>query len=162
MSRPALAAGLLTAITLAGVSSEAVAAEAPYLDDRSTPQAVISSYYSAINRHEYARAYSYFGEAAAPPYDGWEAGYGDTTWVEVTFGEVATEGAAGSIYHTVPVRLDVQQTGGQHVRFAGCYVVRLAQPAIQAPPFEPMHIESADLKRIKGSAPGFAPADCTP
>jgi hypothetical protein len=34
--------------------------EADYLDDRSTPEAVISSYYNAINRAEYARAYSYF------------------------------------------------------------------------------------------------------
>ena len=142
-------------------AAPAVAAAAPYLDDRSTPQAVISSYYNAITRHEYARAYSYFGEEAAPPYDKWEAGYGDTSWVEVSFGEIAQEGAAGSLYYTLPVRLEVQQTGGEHVRFAGCYVLRLAQPAIQAPPFEPMHIESADLKRVKGSAQGFAPADCS-
>ncbi len=33
----------------------------PYLDDRSTPIQVLKSYYNAINRQEYVRAYSYWG-----------------------------------------------------------------------------------------------------
>ena len=34
--------------------------DAVYLDDRSTPAAVMLSYFNAINRHEYLRAYSYY------------------------------------------------------------------------------------------------------
>jgi hypothetical protein len=66
------------------LASPALAQDEPaYLDDRSTPEAVISSYYNAINRAEYARAYSYFGADFAPGYDSWEFGYSDTSHVEV-------------------------------------------------------------------------------
>ncbi len=38
-----------------------------YRDDRSTPQALMESYYNAINRKEYARAYSYYSEEGREP-----------------------------------------------------------------------------------------------
>ena len=147
--------------TLLLLASPALAEDQPdYLDDRSTPEAVISSYYNAINRAEYARAYSYFGQDDAPNYDKWETGYSDTLHVDVSFGQSAQEGAAGSTYWTLPVKLDVTATEGQHSFFAGCYTLRLAQPAIQAPPFQPLHIMEGKLK--KTGAQGFAPADCDP
>ena len=144
------------ALTLPALAQD----ETPYLDDRSTPEAVISSYYNAINRAEYARAYSYFRTGAGPDYDSWETGYSDTAHVEVSFGQSASEGAAGSIYWTLPVKLDVTATEGQHSFFAGCYTLRLAQPLIQTPPFEPLHIVEGKL--AKTDAKGFAPADCSP
>ncbi len=130
----------------------------PYLDDRSTPEAVMSSYYNAINRSEYARAYSYFGSDNAPGYDAWETGYAHTGHVELSFGQAAQEGAAGSTYWTLPVKLDVTSAEGQHSFFAGCYTLRLAQPAIQSPPFQPLHIVEGKLKKV--DAQRFAPADC--
>ena len=138
----------------------AFAQEQPdYLDDRSTAEAVVRSYYNAIDRHEYARAYSYFGGAAAPEFDSWSAGYGDTESVDVRFGEMAQEGAAGSTYYTLPVTLDVSRTDGTSARFTGCYTLRLVQPANQVePPFEGIHIEDAKLHEAKGA--GFAPAKC--
>ena len=133
--------------------------EEPYLDDRSTAEAVVTSYYNAINRHEYARAFSYYGgDAALPNYDRWERGYEDTLVVEVRFGEVTEEGAAGSVYYNVPVKLDVETTEGRHRYFLGCYVVRLANPAIQGVPFIPMHIEDASLRRSTSRTP--PPASC--
>jgi hypothetical protein len=139
--------------------AEEPAVEEAYLDDRSTPEAVIASYYNAINRHEYARAFSYYGEDAAPSdYDRWERGYEDTLLVEARFGEVTEEGAAGSVYYNVPVKLDVETTEGQHRYFLGCYVVRLANPAIQGVPFVPMHIEDASLRRSTSRTP--PPASC--
>jgi hypothetical protein len=147
------------ALALLLFASPALAQDAPdYLDDRSTPEAVISSYYNAINRAEYARAYSYFGQDDAPNYDQWEIGYSDTSHVEVSFGQSAQEGAAGSTYWTLPVKLDVTATEGQHSYFVGCYTLRLAQPAIQAPPFQPLHIIEGKLKTV--DAQGFAPANC--
>ena len=149
----------LLAVIALGLSAPAFAQDGPdYLDERSTPEAVISSYYNAINRAEYARAYSYFGQDDAPKYDSWEFGYSDTSHVEVSFGQSAQEGAAGSMYWTLPVKLDVTATEGQHSYFAGCYTLRLAQPAIQAPPFEPLHIIEGKLKQV--DAQGFAPAKC--
>jgi hypothetical protein len=38
------------------VAAQGTAPEPDYLDDRSTPEAVVNSYYDAINRKEYARA----------------------------------------------------------------------------------------------------------
>ena len=135
------------------------AATLPYADDRSTPEALITSYYNAISRAEYARAYSYYGGNAAPAnYDRWEMGYSDTSFVEISFGDIDEEGAAGSIYYSVPVKLDVETTDGQHRYFSGCYVVRLANPAIQGVPFEPMHIEDATLRRSTRRA--GLPASC--
>jgi hypothetical protein len=139
-------------------TSPTLAQESTYLDDRSTPEAVVSSYYNAINRSEYARAYSYFDPGTAPGYDPWEMGYSDTGHVEVSFGQSAQEGAAGSTYWTLPVKLDVTSTEGQHAFFAGCYTLRLAQPAIQSPPFQPLHIVEGNLKKV--DAQGFAPANC--
>lgn len=141
------------------IATPAFAQDQPdYLDDRSSAEAVISSYYNAIDRKEYARAYSYFGEGAATDYSTWKAGYFDTKSVAVGFGEMAQEGAAGSIYYTLPVTLDVRRTDGTNAKFAGCYTLRLAQPLNQEPPFEGIHIEDAKLH--EATVAGFAPARC--
>jgi hypothetical protein len=124
-----------------------------YMDDRSTPEAVIESYYNAINRVEYARAFSYYGEAAEPDsYDEWETGYSDTFRVDLNFGNTEMDGAAGSTYYHVPVKLTAETSDGGFRYFAGCYVIRLANPSIQGVPFEPMHIESASLKKANKAA----------
>ncbi len=79
----ALAALLLLAARLA---------EPAYLDDRSDPAALIRSYYNAVARHEYARAWSYFGEAKpVADYPSFTAGYADTESVELSLGPVTTE-----------------------------------------------------------------------
>lgn len=141
------------------IVTPAFAQEQPdYLDDRSTAEAVVSSYYNAIDRQEYARAYSYFGEAAETDYSTWKAGYSDTKSVEVSFGQVASEGAAGSTYYTLPVTLNVARNDGSSAKFVGCYTLRLAQPTVQEPPFQGMHIEGAKLQEAKGA--DFAPAKC--
>ncbi len=135
-----------------------------YVDDRSSPEAVISSFYNAISRQEYARAWSYYQDGeGVPAFDDFVKGYSDTKSVSVSFGEVAGEGAAGSMYYTVPVSLDAVDTSGKHSYFAGCYTLRLANPGIQAePPFEPMHITEGHLKKATGAGASFAPADCGP
>jgi hypothetical protein len=142
-----------------GEADEEPAFVEPYIDDRSTPEAVITSYYNAINRAEYARAYSYYGEDEAPSnYDRWERGYADTAFVEVRYGDVTEEGAAGSVYYHVPVKLDVEMTDGQRRYFSGCYVIRLANPSIQGVPYVPMHIDDASLRRSTRRA--NPPASC--
>jgi hypothetical protein len=160
MRLPLIAAVLLAAVPALADHAPDDPQSLPYMDDRSTPEAVIESYYNAINRNEYARAYSYFGEGGAPAdYDSWETGYSDTYWVSVSVGEVIEEGAAGSTYYSVPVHLTVESTEKQHSYFAGCYVLRLAQPAIQGVPFRPMHIESAHLSPAQSEIATFP--DCT-
>lgn len=145
------------------VVQPALAAQA-YLDDRSTAQSVISSFYDAINRQEYSRAWSYYADGqGVPKFDDFVKGYGQTKSVKVAFGKESGEGAAGSTYWTLPVSLDAVDTSGKHSYFAGCYTLRLANPQIQAePPFEPLHIVSGHLKKATGFGVSYAPTDCAP
>lgn len=147
---------------IAALAVPATAAQPQYLDDRSTPEAVIASFYNAIGRQEYARAWSYYADGqGVPAFDAFVKGYSGTTSVKVSFGQSAQEGAAGSTYWTLPVSLDAIDTKGKHTYFSGCYTLRLANPAIQAaPPFQPLHIVEGHLKKATGAGKGFAPANC--
>jgi hypothetical protein len=135
---------------------------ADYVDDRSDPTAVIVSFYNAINRQEYARAYSYYGDpAAAGDFATFSKGYAETKHVELLAGAATPEGAAGSTYYSLPVAIDAEAKDGSHKQYAGCYLLRLANPAIQAePPFKPMHIEKGELKPAAGALDAILPKDC--
>ena len=127
----------------------------PYLDDRSTPIQVLKSYYNAINRQEYVRAYSYWGQKGTsaksqpPAYPQFAAGYSNTAQVKLTTGKASSEGGAGSVYTTVPVTLAVTNTNGSKDTFVGCYTLRQVNPKLfAAPPFTPTHIESAKIRKV--------------
>lgn len=153
---------LLAASVLAGCSPGANAQDqTAYLDDRSDGAALIRSLYNAINRQEYARAYSYF----AKPFDDYPSfvkGYANTVSVQVIIGTVTPEGAAGSIYAPVPVAIKSTEKGGKEHVFAGCYITRIVSSAIQEPPFAPLHIESAELEEVDGPLEKALPEVCHP
>jgi hypothetical protein len=141
-------------------SVPALAAEPAYLDDRSTAASLVKSYYNAVNRHEYARAYTYFGPNGGPkPYDEFARGYADTRYVAVLTGAAQSDGAAGSIYFTLPVAIDALTDGGRHRQFVGCYVTRLIEPGNQDPPVVPMYIYEAKLHAAHGRLADILP-DC--
>jgi hypothetical protein len=151
-------------IGLMGVllAAPTLASEPQYLDDRSTAVSVIQSFYNAIARKEYARAWSYYedGQGVAS-FDAFQKGYMHTATVSIAYGPVSEEGAAGSAYYTVPISLDAVSTSGKHSYFAGCYTLRLANPAIQAtPPFRPLHIVSGKLQSAKGFGQKYVPKSC--
>ncbi len=155
---PRLALALLLA------AAPAFAQEPPaYLDDRSDPAAILRSYYNAVARHEYARAWSYYGEPKpAAGYPAFVAGYAATAAVELALGPVASEGAAGSTYATVPVALAATAPDGSVAVFAGCYTTRQLQPAIQDPPFRPLEIVTGHLAPAEGPLAAAVPATCPP
>ncbi|TIS03830.1 MAG: DUF1176 domain-containing protein, partial [Mesorhizobium sp.] len=133
--------------SLAGIGRSALAAEAPYIDDRSSAEAVVRSLYSAINRHEFARAWGYFGDTKpAKDFDAFIKGYDSTDTVEVKTGAVSDEGAAGSIYYSVPVAIQATDKKGEAKIFAGCYTLRQVNAQIQEPPFQPIFIDKGALK----------------
>ncbi len=143
-------------------AAPAFAQELPvYLDDRSDAAALVASYYNAIARQEYARAWSYFGEAKpVADYAAFVAGYADTAAVELRTGAVTAEGAAGKLYETVPAAIAATGADGTVRVFAGCYTTRLAQPANQEPPFAPRRIERAELGETKAPLAEAVPASC--
>jgi hypothetical protein len=154
--------GLLGLLVLI-LASPATAQTMPdYLDDRSTASSLIRSYYNAINRREYARAYGYF-DTPDRAYQAFAAGYADTARVDLSLGAPVDEGAAGSVYSTVPVAIRATDAkGGQRV-FAGCITTRQVQPAIQEPPFRPIQISAAHLSAsdlpFEAAVPAQCPAD---
>ncbi len=129
-------------------AEEAPPAQADYTDDRSTPVSLITSLYNAIDRHEYLRAWSYFAEESGrPEFETFQKGYETTGGVRLKLGEPVSDGAAGSIYTSVPTVIEATGTDGSVRVFSGCYVTRFVQPANQAtPPFVPLQISKATLR----------------
>jgi hypothetical protein len=131
-----------------------------YVDDRSTPAQVIVSFYNAINRHEYSRAYGYYSNpsTALGAFDAFTNGYTNTISVALSFGQIFAEGAAGSLYFTVPVLLNANEANNIQSTYAVCYVVRQVQPGnFGAPPFHPMSIDSGSGKKVSaGTDPNSA------
>ena len=145
------------AATTSGARAQGHSPESGYQDDRSTAEAVIGSFYDAINRREYARAYSYWEPGAAsrelPPYDEFQQGYADTMSVDVTLGNVGTGVGAGQVYFTVPVTLQSTHSDGSMQTFVGCYTLHIGRPQLQAvPPFHPLSIQNASIQEVNPSA----------
>lgn len=132
--------------------------EQPYLDDRSTPQALVRSLYNAINRKEFARAYSYFSVPPQPTLNDYAKGYDETEGVTLVVGAPASEGAAGSTFYSVPVAISAD--GANEQVFAGCYTMRLANPQIQGDPYQPLAIEKGSLSPVAGPIDAALPTSC--
>jgi hypothetical protein len=135
-----------TAVTQPSTSASAAPATA-YLDDRSSAEQVIRSYYDAISRRQYLRAYGYWEPSTTlATFDAFAKGFEATTSAQVELGTVGGGAGAGQLYWSVPaVVLSTTTTGAQ--AFVGCYTVHLARPEIQAePPFKPMAIQAGQLQ----------------
>jgi hypothetical protein len=146
---------------LALATATAIAEEAPYRDDRSDPAAIVASYYNAIARQEYARAWGYFGaQKPVAHYPAFVAGFAGTAGVTVEIGTVTTDGAAGSVYGSVPVAVTAAGADGKVTVYAGCYTTRQLQPAIQEPPFHPLEILEGKLALAEGTAATAIPSEC--
>jgi hypothetical protein len=153
---PALLPATPTATSGAGVRPEP-----GYLDDRSTPEEVLRSYVDAVNRKEYARAYSYWDAGAAasqlPPFDQFAQGYAKTQSVQLTTGAPTSDVGAGQLYFSVPVALTATTSPGATQTFVGCYRLHLARPELQVvPPYHPLAIQSATVHQVPNDADASA------
>lgn len=139
----------ITAGLMLGFSVTAAAAAEPprYLDDRSSPTALVRSLYNAINREEYGRAWSYFGDdKPAADFNAYAAGYKGTRTVSVVTGSPTTATVAGDTVYGIPVAIDTQAADGTEQAFAGCYTARMKAPQATAGAFMPLHLERGELK----------------
>lgn len=154
-----LAAALVCAAVTAPVP--ALSQGAPYLDDRSDAAALVRSLYNAIDRHEYGRAWSYFGETKpAKDFNAFAKGFSNTKRVDVQTGPVSSEGAAGSTYFQVPVAIKATGNDDKETIFAGCYTARLADPSTQGDAFHPLQLEKGVLKAAEGDLVDALPSQC--
>lgn len=143
MATPVLLVSILVSAVLPAFAQN----EPDYRDDRSTPEAVVGSLYNAITRKEFLRAYSYFhANADVPPLEEFAKGYAETASARARTDKATSDGAAGSIFYSLPVVVESVSTAGRTIVYAGCYELRLVQPAVQAlPPFQPLGIVKGKL-----------------
>jgi hypothetical protein len=101
-------------------------------DNRTSPADLLASFYNAIDRQEYGRAYGYW-ETTPSGYDDFVRGYQDTAAVQlIVEPPTRIEGAAGSLYAQVPtVLIATHHDGSQHT-FAGCYTTHAPNIGPQA------------------------------
>jgi hypothetical protein len=138
-------------------------AQGSYLDDRSTPDALVRSLYNAIEREEFARAYSYFATPPADSVEAYAAGFADTAAVELLTGASLAEGAAGSVYYQLPVVLRSVDEDGDETIYAGCYFLQQPNPSNDPDDFTPMRIQNGALHRTDATfGPDALPTRCSP
>lgn len=158
--KDAIAPTLVLAL-LGTLAIPAMAADTPYLDNRSDPAALVESFYNAINRQEYARAWDYFGDTKpATDFETFAKGFEGTASVEAATGSIGEEGAAGSVFYSVPIAIRATGTDGSEKVFAGCYTLRQLNAAAQEPPFTPIRIEKGSLKPTSEAFENAIPTSC--
>ncbi|HMN53114.1 MAG TPA: hypothetical protein PKC32_02855 [Sphingopyxis sp.] len=124
----------------------------PAPDSKAAAIAVVKLYYSALAAGDYDTAWLQWGENGPPKQtpDGFRAGFAHTRATRVTIGTVGdAEGAAGSIYLTVPVTVDATLDTGASQRFGGDYVLRRVNDVDGASTDQlRWHITSAKLRPL--------------
>jgi len=109
-------------------------AESPALVDSESAEgaaAVVRAYYGAINERRYAEAYHLWassGAASGKSLAVFRDGFTHTTAVELELGAPGRiEGAAGSRYVEIPVRITAVAADGGRQPFAGSYTLRRSE-----------------------------------
>ena len=158
---PLATATLAPSATLMPIATNAaplvtVPASTNYIDDRSTPSQVIVSFYNAIARQEYSRAYDYYSDPATSlgNFTSFANGYNDTASVDLVFGPITGDPGMSQVYYTIPVILKATAKNSTRSNFAACYIVYETNPGVYgAPPISPMGIDrgSAQASNINSS-----------
>jgi hypothetical protein len=152
-----LAATSNTVQSSATASTDAAVAlaqpQGPAFENLNSPVDLLASYYDAINRKQYQRAYGYW---QSPPmaYQQFANGFSDTTSAQlIVQPPTSGEGAAGSTYVQIATVLIAQHTDGSQHTYAGCITTRksnLQPPDI--PKADVWHIYSAQLQEVPNNA----------
>lgn len=137
----------------------------PY-DNPTSPVDLLSSYYNAINRAEYERAYGYW-QTAPDSYETFVRGFAQTEQVQLIIQPPARIGvAAGSQYVDIPTVLIAELRNGTQQTFAGCFVTRKSNLQVPDVPEEATiwHLYSADLEQVANNAsiPDLLAEACAP
>lgn len=112
----------------------------------------IQDYYRAIDERRYSDAYAHWeqgGRASGKSLDEFRRGFEQTARVEVTVGTPdRVEGAAGSRYVEVPVRIAARTRGGARQNYSGSYTLRLSVVDGATPEQRSWHIYSAAVRPL--------------
>jgi hypothetical protein len=148
------------------IASAQVDEQEPEYENLTSPVDLVASYYNAINRHEYLRAYGYW-ETAPNPYNEFVQGFADTISVQVIIQPPTRIGAAaGSRYVEIPTVLIADHQAGTQHSFAGCFVTRISNLRPPAIPEEDVwHLYNADIAEVSdetATIPALLTEACEP
>jgi hypothetical protein len=128
-------------------------AAAPDTTPPANPADAVRKYYAYLEAKDYPRAYAMWGLdglASKQTYAEFVDGFAHTAHTSVTVTDpVSIEGAAGSSYAEVRVRVDATTRDGTTQRFGGAYVVRRVNDVPGATPAQlRWHFDSARLDSL--------------
>ena len=118
----------------------------PPTEDRSDPIATLAAYFGAINAKDFRSAYRVW-ESPPSSYEQFARGFADTVRVRFLIEPATAEGAAGSVYVSLPTIVISTTRGGNERVFAGCYVMRRSNVRDRG-----WHIYRADVSQFPSSA----------
>jgi hypothetical protein len=136
----------------------ALAGEAAYLDDRSSPAQLVKSLYNAINRGEYGRAMSYFAERPAETAEAFAETFRGTSHMDIVTGTPLGSGEGEDERFEVPLAVAITAEDGGTRVLAGCYTV-LGQ-AGTAEEFSPYRIAEGLIEPTDAALAEALPERC--
>jgi len=110
----------------------------PGYDDRTSAVSLLASYYDAVNRQDYQRAYGYW---RTPPgsFEAFAQGYADTAGVQVIVEPpTSVDVGAGNLFVSIATVLVATQRDGSRQVYAGCYVMHRSNLRPPDVPEEPV------------------------
>lgn len=124
----------------------------PEYDDQGSPVAILASYINAINRREYERAWEYWDSPPNPTFEDFQEGFAGTDEAFLVVSPPTIyEGAAGSVYTSVPAVLMATQSASGRQAFVGCYVLRRSNVDDTPPEW---HLYDATISELSTGSPG--------
>jgi hypothetical protein len=138
-------------VALALAAADPVPPTPPALASVQAAVRVVHDYYAAVSRHNYPAAYRLWHGAQS--YARFRQGYAQTARVTATpIPPFGAEGAAGSVYAEIRVKVDAVLRSGAHQHFVGSYTLRRVNDVEGSTAAQRRwHIEGAQLKPMPAS-----------
>ncbi|MFT3763395.1 MAG: hypothetical protein QM761_12485 [Pseudoxanthomonas sp.] len=148
---PPPATGPASPAPAAAAVSQAAATGEDALDGAAA-EAVVRDYYAAIDARDFAAAYTKWsdgGTASGQDFAHFRDGYANTAAIEAEVGDAFDlEGAAGSRYVQVPVRLQARQRDGSLRRYEGRFTLRASVVDGASETQRHWRLHSAEMTRL--------------
>ena len=142
-------------IIIAALSATPVLAQddPAYLDDGSTPQLLVESFYNAISRFELGRAWSYLNPESRPDYETFFAEFEQIDNATPIFGFLLADARAGAIFYELPVVVEILDDEGEYSYQAGCIGVGWPLNDLQDNgPYLMPYVNYGGMQRVEGPA----------
>lgn len=128
-------------------------------ENLTSPVGLLASYFGAIAQGDYARAFSYWENPPEASERQFAEGFDNTTDVGLVLRlDITVEGAAGSVYSSLPALVTATDMKAGYQYFAGCYVARKSNVPVgdATEPSPDWHLYSAHVNAISYEADGLS------